>query len=108
MTIPLQIQYRGIDATESIEARIREKADKLSRHNDRIMGCRVTVSAPHRHNHKGQLYDVRIELQVPGETFHVDLTGTGNHAYEDVYVALRDAFGAAQRKLETWAEKHQA
>lgn len=105
MAIPLQIQYRGVDPSDSIDARIREKAEKLTRHNDRIMGCRVTVSAPHRHNHKGQLYDVRIELQVPGETFHVDLEGTSNHAYEDVYVALRDAFGAAQRQLDSWTQK---
>lgn len=108
MSMPLQIQYRGVEPSESVEARIREKAEKLSRHNDRIMGCRVTVSAPHHHTHKGQLYDVRIEVQVPGETFHVDLQGAGNHAYEDVYVALRDAFGAAQRKIENWTKKQEA
>ena len=31
MQVPLQITFKGIDASEAIEARIREKADELER-----------------------------------------------------------------------------
>jgi hypothetical protein len=39
MQIPLQISFRNMDPSPAIEARIREKAAKLERFHDRIIGC---------------------------------------------------------------------
>jgi ribosome-associated translation inhibitor RaiA len=100
MQIPLQISFDGMDPSPALEARIREKAEKLERFYDRIVSCSVVVVAPHRHHHKGKLYSVRIDLSVPGQDIHVGRAGPENHAHEDVYVALRDAFNAAGRLLE--------
>jgi ribosome-associated translation inhibitor RaiA len=100
MQIPLQISFDGMDPSPALEVRIREKADKLERLYDRIVSCSVVVVAPHRHHHKGKLYSVRIDLSVPGHDIHVGRAGPENHAHEDVYVALRDAFNAAGRLLE--------
>jgi len=100
MPVPLQINFRNMDPSEAVEARIREKAVKLERVFDRIEGCAVTVEAPHRHHHKGKLYHVRIDIAVPGEDVHVGHTGPLDQAHEDVYVAIRDAFDAAVRQLE--------
>ncbi|GAG29813.1 unnamed protein product, partial [marine sediment metagenome] len=36
MQIPLQITFRGIEGTESIEANIREKAEKLEQFAEHI------------------------------------------------------------------------
>jgi cold shock CspA family protein len=55
---------------------------------------------PHHHSGSGQLYSVRIALNVPGKDIHVGHTGPQNHAHEDVNVAIRDAFDAAIRLLE--------
>jgi ribosomal subunit interface protein len=100
MPVPLQISFRDMDPSPAVEARIREKAKKLERFFDRIVGCHVTVEAPHRHHHKGKLYTVHIDVSVPGSDVHVGRTGPINHAHEDVYVAIRDAFDAAARQLE--------
>lgn len=100
MQMPLQISFHGMEPSPAIEARIREKAAKLERFHDRIVGCRVTVEAPHRHHRHGKLYNVRLDISVPGKDVFVGHSGPLNHAHEDVYVAIRDAFNAAGRQLE--------
>jgi ribosomal subunit interface protein len=105
MQIPLQISFRNMDPSPAVEARIREKAAKLERFHDRIIGCTVVVEAPHRYHHKGKLYTVRIDISVPGKNVVVDRAKPINHAHEDVYVAVRDAFDAAVRRLEDQTRK---
>jgi cold shock CspA family protein len=54
-------------------------------------------------NHRrrqGRLYHVKIVLNVPNEEIVIGRNHDLNHAYEDVYVALRDAFDAAKRQLQ--------
>jgi ribosomal subunit interface protein len=105
MQIPLQISFRNMDPSPAVEARIRERAAKLERFHGRITGCTVVVEAPHRHHHKGKLYTVRIDIGVPGKNVVVDRGKPINHAHEDVYVAVRDAFDAAVRRLEDQTRK---
>jgi ribosomal subunit interface protein len=107
MQQPLQISFRGLDHSPAIEARVRELAEYLERFEDRITSCHVSVQAPHHHHHQGQLYDVRIQVRVPGKDIVVNREGSNNHAYEDVYVALRDAFEAAARRLEDHAQRRE-
>ena len=54
-----------------------------------------------RHHHQGDLFRVRIEIDAPGKELAVTHTGPRDHAHEDVYVAIRDAFRAAVRRLRT-------
>ena len=100
MQLPLQVTLRDISPSEAIEAYIRERAAKLEQFYDRIMSCRVVVEAPVRHHRKGGPYKVRIDLTVPGDELVVD-----RQVDEDLYVAIRDAFHAARRKLEDYARR---
>lgn len=105
MQIPLQISFQGMEPSPAIEARIRKKAAKLERFHDRIVGCRVVVEAPHRQNQQGKLYhgklyNVRIDLSMPGKDIVIGGSGPQRHANEDVYAAIRDAFNAAGRRLQ--------
>lgn len=105
MEIPVQLSFRNMDPSDAVEANIREKADKLERYFDRIISCRVVVEAPHRRHGKGKLYEVHIDVTVPGKELVVNHSGPKNHAHEDVYVAVRDAFNAMGRQLEDHARK---
>jgi cold shock CspA family protein len=129
MEIPLQITFRNMLPSQAIEDNIREKASKLESFYDRIMSCRVIVEAPHRHHRKGKAYEVRIDLTVPGgelvinrspkrlkaanlrqagppEAKLVESHEPSKHgAHTDVYVAIRDAFNAAGRKLQDHARR---
>ena len=100
MQVPAQITFKDIDHSDAIEARVREKIAKLETYTDRITSCRVVIAAPHRHHNKGKIYDVRIDLTLPGEEIAVAHEGPENHAHEDVYVAIRDSFEAARRQLK--------
>ncbi len=92
MQTPLQITFRDMPPSPAVEERIRQKAKKLESFYDRIMGCRVVVEVPQKHHHQGKLYNVRLDITVPGGEIAVN-----RQPDEDVYVALRDAFNAAGR-----------
>jgi ribosomal subunit interface protein len=100
MQTPLQITVRGTDHSDALEKHIRDKVDKLEEFFDHITSCRVVVELPHKHQHQGKQFNVRIDIGVPGSEIVVNR----DHA-EDVYVALRDSFDAAKRKLEDYARK---
>jgi ribosomal subunit interface protein len=104
MQHPIQITFRGITPSPAIDARVRERAKKLERFYDRIMGCHVVLEAPHQHHRKGQIYSVTIDLTVPGGEL-VSESGGVDHAHEDVFVAIRDAFDALARRLEDYARR---
>jgi ribosomal subunit interface protein len=95
MKIPLQVTVRNVSISEVAHREIQDRAEKLDQFSNNIMGCRVTVDNPHRHQHKGVLYAVRIDMTVRGGEFVVK-----RQPHEDVYVAIRDAFDAARRQLE--------
>ena len=78
MQIPLQINFQNMEPWSAIEARIREKAAKLEQFHDRIIGCKVVVEAPHQHHHKGKLYNIRIDISVPGKDVFVGHSGPLN------------------------------
>ncbi len=105
MQLLLQVNFRNMDPSPAVEAKIRERAAKLDRFADRIMSCHVVVEAPNRRGHKGKLYHVRIDMTVPGGEIVVNREAPENHAHEDIYVAVRDAFNAAARQLEDHARR---
>ncbi len=100
MQMPLQITIRDMEHSEALEARIREKASKLDEFFDHIVSCRVVIELPHKHQHQGRQFSVRIDIGVAGGEIAVNR----EHA-EDVYVALRDAFDAAKRQVSDYAHK---
>jgi ribosomal subunit interface protein len=100
MKLPLQVTFRNIPSSEAIETHINEKAAKLDRFYDRIMGCRVVVESTQRRRHQGKLYGVRIDITVPRKELAVT-----REENEDVYVAVRDAFDVASRRLEEHARR---
>ena len=105
MQLPVQIAFRGMASSDAIEDQVRARVAGLERFYDHIMGCRVVVESPHRRHHQGKLHHVRIDLTVPGEELVVSREPAEHHAHEDVYVAIRDAFDAAQRRLEDHARR---
>lgn len=106
MQSPLQIVFRDVDHSDAVESRIREKVAMLEKHSDKIVSCRVTVSAPHKSKTKGGLYDIRLEVGMPREDIVVTKNHNGDHAHEDVYVTLRDAFDAARRQIKEWVQRN--
>lgn len=104
MIIPLQITWRDVAPSEAVEAGIRAKAHKLDQFYNHIVNCRVLVGTSHRHHHKGNLYHIRIEIEVPDSELVVTRDHSDKQAHEDIYVAIRDAFDAARRQLQDYVD----
>jgi ribosomal subunit interface protein len=100
MKLPIQITTRNMSLSDAAKNTIREKAEKLDSFHGNIMSCRVLVEVPHRHQHKGVLYNVRIDMTVPGGELVVK-----REPHEDLYVSIRDAFDAAKRQLQDFAQR---
>lgn len=96
MANPVHIKFHNIPASEAVEAEILKRAEKLQQLTDRIIRCDVTVETSGKHQQQGHLYEVRIDLTVPGTEIALNRI----HPNEDIYVAVRDAFDAATRKLQ--------
>jgi ribosomal subunit interface protein len=105
MIIPLQITFRHMDSSPALESRIRELASRLDKFSDHIMRCHVIVEPPAHHKHQGVLYDFRIDITLPDQEIAIRHAHPADHAHEDPYVALRDAFRAVRRKLQDYERK---
>ena len=103
MTIPLQITASDFKLTDALEETIREKTEKLGHLHDRILKCRVRIEAPHRRKHKGILYNIRIDMTIPGSELVVNKV-----SHEDLLTAIHIAFDRAIRRLEDYLERRRA
>lgn len=103
MRVPLQITTIDLELTEAIEETIRGKAEKLGLLYDRILRCRVRIGTPHRHQHKGILYYVRIDMAIPGGELVVNRV-----SHQDLYTAIHIAFDRAIRRLEEHLDRQRA
>lgn len=100
MQKPLQIAFRGFESSAAVEERVREEVAKLEEFHTNIIGCRVVLETDHRRRRKGKLYNVRIDLTVPGAELIISRDPERDRGHEDIYVAIRDSFDALQRRLQ--------
>jgi ribosomal subunit interface protein len=97
MQTPVQITFRGMPPSEAIEAVIRQRIEWLEGFHDRITRCHVVVDVPHRHQHKGSGYSIRVDITTP--TGEVAASSNEGGASEDIHAAIRHVFDALRRQL---------
>ena len=107
MKLPLQITFRNLPPSDAIDAKIRERAEKLDNFHRYIMSCRVTVEEQHKHHQQGNHYQIRADLKVPDREIVASREPDEHHSYEDIYVAIRDVFDSLRRQLEDYARFQQ-
>jgi cold shock CspA family protein/ribosome-associated translation inhibitor RaiA len=102
MDKPLEIAFHGLPSSPRIEAEIRDHVEKLEHRFGHLIGCRVAVELLHRQHKTGNIYDVHIEMQVPGGELVVSREShrpRERYAHPDLHASLREAFRAAERQL---------
>lgn len=99
----LKVQYLDFTESEAVTAAVEAHAEALEKSFRRVMSCHVVISRPHRKLHQGGIYHIKIRLHVPGSQIIIDKEPGLNHAHEDVYIAIRDAFLAARRRVEEFS-----
>jgi cold shock CspA family protein/ribosome-associated translation inhibitor RaiA len=101
MQKPAEITFKNFEPAAHVRERVAREAERLDRFHPAVVGCKVVVERVTSRRRKGDLYKARIHVSLPGGK---DVAVTRNqddaHAHEDVLVAVRDAFDAAQRQIE--------
>lgn len=98
MPAEVQITLRGLQPSDALERRIRQKVARLETlHPGAISRCRVVAGQPQARQGHGPQFVVRLELWLRGREIVVNRDDN-----KDIYVALRDAFNGARRQLDAW------
>ena len=98
--IPFQITFLDFPESDAVWIAVQKRVEKLEHFFDRIVRCEVVVSCPHRHRQVDRLFQIQIRLYIPKEDVIVNHNATKNEAHRNIYVAIRDAFNAAERILQ--------
>lgn len=95
MKLPLDLRFIGMAPSPALEEAVQGKVAQLDRFGSEVMACRVTIEQEHKHQNQGRPFSVRIDVTLPGHELAINRVQD-----EDAYVALRDAFDAARRKVD--------
>jgi hypothetical protein len=98
MGIGMQIVYLGFSGSGPLEAEAGAQLVRLEPFRAFLSSCHLAIEALPAHSGK-PIYDVRLDRITPANEFEPMGRGSG----EDAKEAVRCAFDAARRKLETAA-----
>lgn len=103
MQSPLQITFRNLPKSEVWEARIRERAERLERHHDRITAARVVVEMPHKSpgSPKNPIA-LSVEVDVPGKVLMSHAEDQPRAVKGDALRVIGDVFDAMERQLDDY------
>ena len=105
MQQPLEIAFHNLDASPALDAEIRKRFARLEKLCDRLTACRISVEAVHNQHRTGNIYEVHIDMLVPGGQLVVSRAphrAREKYASPDVRTSIRDAFSAAERQLKKY------
>lgn len=105
MDSPLQVIFVNLDHSQAVEELIREKSRRLERYYKHIIDARVIIGLDDRRHHKGNLYRVTIEVNVPGQRLVVSKSPGTRTRHEDLLPTINDAFRAMIRQLEDYSHR---
>jgi cold shock CspA family protein/ribosome-associated translation inhibitor RaiA len=104
MQKPAEITFKNFEPSAHVRERVAREAERLDRFHHAMIGCKVVVERVTARRRHGDLYRARIHVSLPGgKEIAVSRHDDDAHAHEDVLVAVRDAFDAAQRQVEDFA-----
>lgn len=105
MQTPLEISFQHLEVDEEIKAYIRERVNFLEQLFDGITSCHVYIAAPQSRQRTGHLYDITIEVRVPGKELVVSDRKHDIQRHQHLRIALRDAFAIIERDLKIYKQK---
>jgi|SRR5690554_6925712 len=106
MKTPLELSFTNSSPSEPLRQRIEARVTRLERYFQGIIACRVFVEIANQSQYNIQDYSVRIVLTVPGQELAISANPRPNErGHRDAYVAIRDAFDAAERRLKDYSDR---
>jgi ribosomal subunit interface protein len=103
MQVPIEVTFSNIDKSDAVEELIRSKVKKMEKSYHDITSCHVYLDKPHKR--KDKIFEVRLEVRVPGSDFAVSGNPGGKNDHTDINIAIRDTFKAMEKQLATRKHK---
>lgn len=102
MERPLQIAFKNVESSTSLETLIRERVERLQRFHPNITGARVVVEIPHRSPEGAKPpLGIAVEIDVPGRGPVVAKGEEERRAMKGDHLPIVNrVFEAAERQLE--------
>ena len=106
MQIPLEMSFRNVKKTKTLEALLQKKITKLETICSYITSCQIAIEKPNQHQHNGNPFRVRISLSIPpSHKLVVRRESTEGDLHDDLRAVIGNAFDAARRQLKKLVEK---
>ena len=88
------IVYTDLEASPALNETIEKKLGKLFRLSERLNVQRVVIHAPHQHHHKGNQFQVSVEMSQDGKALNI------SHSDDSVHAAVKNVFSSAERAIK--------
>lgn len=95
----ININSRGMELTPAIKQYAEEKMESLSKYLDSIRHIDVEVGMANGHQHKGDIFECKANVQVGGETIMVERDA------EDLYKAIDKVKDHLRQELTEWKKR---
>lgn len=106
MQVPLQIKFEGTEPSDAARFQIEQEVDRLESHNNRIISCLVTVSAPSRKHRHGSGFEIGIVITIPQQRAIVVSHPAGDDIrYESASDTIKVAFASARRQIDEFKQR---
>lgn len=89
----IQITFRSIPYSSTIEYHIKKHFNKLSRIYTKINNCKVVIDAEQKNRQTGKLFSINIYMTIPG---HEIVCKKQN---QNIYLAIRHGFNGIDKLL---------
>lgn len=96
---PFEVSYENLEPSPAAERHVLRGVSQLERVAPDLMAVRVTLATRNPRHTSGNLYDVNLELTLPGPDVVVSRTPARHQENEDLVTAIGEAFEKARRKL---------
>lgn len=100
MGCSFDVAFRNVPDSGSIRRHLRKEIERLDRKFEGIQTFRVTFGLPYHHRYPGNIYDLQIEVDVPGHRLKVEKGPSADGSSADVYSLIHEAFCQIERDLE--------
>jgi ribosomal subunit interface protein len=96
-----ELFFRNMNPSKELTQLVKEQVEKLEHLYQHIIGCRVTIGLANHTHRTGNIPDVLIDIQVPGDTIVVN----HNSTEADASAAIHKAFAAAAQQLKSYKQR---
>lgn len=101
--IPVEIAYENVEPSPTWEEHVLRGIRRLEHVGPEVMSARVTLARGNARRRTGDLFDVHVQLTVPGPDIVVSRSSSWHHESEELSTAIHEAFEKARRTL---VERH--